>query len=428
MKILKASGIAFEKAMGKIDTRLFTGPAGVEKVVSRIIRDIRRRGDTALLSYTRKLDKVSYTSKTMRVSGEEFAKAEKASDPRVLKALKKAATRIKKFHARQKESSWAVEENGATLGQIVRPLSSVGIYVPGGKAAYPSSVLMNAIPAKLAGVSRIVMVTPTPGGEINPHVLMAAIIAGVDEVWKIGGAQAVAALAFGTKTIQRVDKIVGPGNAYVAEAKRQLYGIVDIDMVAGPSEILVIADESADPAMAAADLLSQAEHDENAYPILVTTSRDTALDIDEELKRQTKLLPRAALIRKCLRRNCYGFIVKNLDEGFELANRIAPEHLELLIKNAEKKVNRIKNAGAIFAGPWTPEALGDYMAGPNHVLPTGGSARFFSPLGVYDFVKRTSLLSFTRKGFRALARDVAVFAHEERLSAHARAVEMRLDY
>jgi len=426
MKIVKRSGRQFREVMARLDGRMESGPSNVEGAVSKIIRDVRKNGDKALLAYTKKFDKASFTTRTMKVSRREFDNAEKIADATVVRALEKSAVRITRFHRKQKEASWSAPEKDATLGQLIRPLESAGIYIPGGGASYPSSVLMNALPARIAGVKRIVMVTPAPGGALNPHTLVAAKIAGVTDIYKVGGAQAVAALAYGTKTIKPVDKITGPGNVYVAEAKRQVFGKVDIDMVAGPSEILVIADGSANPKFIAADLLSQAEHDENAYPLLVTTSSAIAAKVEKELETQTRALKRSALIRKCLRRNCFAIVVKSLNEAFEISNRIAPEHLELQVENADKYVSCVINAGAVFVGPWTPEALGDYSAGPNHTLPTGGSARFFSPLGVYDFVKRTSLLSFSEKGMRRLAKSVIAIAKEEGLSAHAHAVEIRI--
>ncbi len=426
MKIIKGSGREFEEVMARLDGRMEAGSSRVEGVVSKIIRDVRKNGDKTLLAYTKKFDKALFTTRTMKVSRREFEAASRKADAPVVRAMEKSAARIIRFHKKQKETSWLKPENGATLGQLIRPLESAGIYIPGGKASYPSSVLMNALPARIAGVKRIAMATPAPNGELNPHILVAAEIAGVDEVYKIGGAQAIAALAYGTKTVRPVDKIVGPGNVFVAEAKRQVFGKVDIDMIAGPSEILVIADGSADPKFVAADLLSQAEHDENAYPILVTTSRVLAARVERELEAQTKTLQRSAIIRKCLRRNCFAFLVGSLNEAFDLANRIAPEHLELQIKNAGKYIDKVVNAGALFIGPWTPEALGDYAAGPNHTLPTGGTARFSSPLGVYDFIKRTSLLSFSEKGLKRLAKNVIAIAKEEGFSAHARAVEIRI--
>lgn len=426
MKIVKSGDPSFNQAIKRLENRLSTGPAGVENTVSRIISDVKRRGDSALFAYMKKFDNLALTHATARVTDKEIREAEKSVKPATLNALKKAGARIRAFHLRQKEKSWTVTRGGETLGQIIRPLDSAGVYVPGGKASYPSSALMNIIPAKIAGVRRVVMVSPAPGGVMNPATITAAKIAGADEIWRIGGAQAVAALAFGTRTISPVDKIVGPGNAYVAEAKRQVFGKVDIDMIAGPSEILVFADDGSDPVFIAADLLSQAEHDENAYPILVTTSEKVALAVKTELVKQTKELGRSEIIRKCLSANCYGLVVKNVTEGFDLCNRIAAEHFELLIKDAEKHVGKVKNAGALFVGPWTPEALGDYMAGPNHVLPTGGSARFHSPLGVYDFIKRTSLLSYTRRALSALAPGAVAIAAEEGLTAHARAVLVRM--
>lgn len=426
MKIIASGDKGFEKAIERLDARMGAGDTSVEKTVRLIIDNVRKKGDSALLAYTKKFDRTSMTAKTVKVSDAEFAKAEKSADPEVANAMKKAIKRIRFFHKHQVEKSWRIEEPGATLGQIINPIEAVGIYVPGGKASYPSSVLMSVIPAKIASVKRIVMTAPAPDGVINPHVLLAAKLAGADEVYKIGGAQAIAALAFGTKTIAPVDKIVGPGNVYVAEAKRQVYGKVDIDMIAGPSEILIIADKHANSSHIAADLLSQAEHDENAWPILVTPSRKIADATKKELDTQSRLLSRHKIARSSLKKNCLMFVVKSLPEAFALSNRIAPEHLELLIKNADKHISKVKNAGALFVGPYTPEALGDYMAGPNHVLPTGGSARFFSPLGVYDFIKRTSLLHFSEKGFNALAKDVMTFAKEEKLTAHARAVEIRM--
>ncbi len=426
MKIFTSGSLQFDKALKRIDSRMEYGPSGVEDVVAQIIGDIRKRGDKALFACTKKFDRLTLTEDNVRVSEEEIDRAESESDRKVVSALKKALARIKRFHNNQKEKSWTITEDGARLGQIIGPLQSVGIYVPGGAASYPSSVLMNAVPASIAGVERIVMVTPAPDGYINPHALVAARLAKVTEIYRVGGAQGVAALAFGTGSIKPVDKIVGPGNVYVAEAKRQVFGKVDIDMVAGPSEILVVADDSADPAHIAGDLLSQAEHDANAYPILVTDSGELAQKVSIELKEQTKRLDRKEIIRACLKKNCYALVTQSIDEAIEISNRIAPEHLEIITTDAAKRVKQVKNAGAIFVGPWTPEALGDYMAGPNHVLPTGGSARFFSPLGVYDFMKRTSILNFTKKGLTMLADDVIALAREEKLTAHARAVEMRV--
>ncbi|MDH5510045.1 MAG: histidinol dehydrogenase [Nitrospinota bacterium] len=427
MKILVAGSLAFDKALTALDGRMGESSSGATaQVVSKIIADVRKRGDKALFAYTRKFDKITPSAKNIRLSDSEIGDMERHCHPKVVHALKTSAARIRRFHMRQVERSWSLNEPGATLGQIIRPIEAVGIYVPGGKASYPSSALMNAIPARIAGVKRIVMVSPAPGGLLNPHTIAAARIAGVDEIFRVGGAQAIAALAYGTSSITPVDKIVGPGNAYVAEAKRQVFGKVAIDMVAGPSEILIIADDAARPDVVAADLLSQAEHDEKAYPILVTTSAALASSVAGELKRQTKKLDRKDIVEACLKRNCFAFVVENIDGAVQIANRFGPEHLEILIKKPGAIVKKIENAGAIFVGPWTPEALGDYSAGPNHVLPTGGTARFYSPLGVYDFIKRTSYLNFTKAGFQKLAGGVMAVAREEGLDAHARAVEIRL--
>lgn len=427
MRIVKVGGADYAKILARLEGRMEDGSSGaVAKTVAGIIAAVRKRGDKALFEFTKKFDHLALTAGSVRLTEKEITAMERMADPKVVRALKTAAGRIRRFHRRQVERSWSVTEPGATLGQIIRPIEAVGIYVPGGKASYPSSALMNAIPARIAGVKRIVMASPAPGGQMNPHTVVAARIAGVDEIYRIGGAQAVAALAYGTASIAPVDKIVGPGNAYVAAAKRQVFGKVDIDMVAGPSEILIVADGSARPDVVAADLLSQAEHDENAYPILVTTSLALAQAVAEELKIQAASLPRRAIIEKCLRNNCFALVVDSLDAAVDVANRLGPEHLEIMTGQPDRIARKIINAGAIFVGPWTPEALGDYSAGPNHVLPTGGTARFSSPLGVYDFIKRTSYLSFTQSGFRKLAGGVMAVAREEGLSAHARAVEIRL--
>ena len=427
MRIIRSGDRNFERTLSALDGRMGETSAGATtEVVGKIIADVRKRGDKALLAYTKKFDRIAPAAKNIRLSDAEISDMERLCNPEVVYALNASAKRIRKFHMRQVERSWSASEPGAKLGQIIRPIEAVGIYVPGGKASYPSSALMNAIPARIAGVKRIVMVSPAPGGEMNPHTIAAARIAGVDEIYRVGGAQAIAALAYGTGSIAPVHKIVGPGNAYVAEAKRQVFGKVAIDMVAGPSEILVIADDSARPEVVAADLLSQAEHDENAYPILVTTSHALAKAVAVELKTQTALLDRQDIVKACLRRNCFAFVVEDMDLATRIANRFGPEHLEIITRKPEGIVKKIENAGAIFVGPWTPEALGDYSAGPNHVLPTGGTARFYSPLGVYDFIKRTSYLNFTKAGFEKLADGVMAVAREEGLDAHARAVEIRL--
>ena len=427
MNFLKFGQPGFEKFFRKIEGRAGEVPASVEKTVRRIIEDVRKTGDAALVSYTEKFDGVKLIPKRFRVTEKEIERAYRETPEEDVDALRLAARRISDFHERQKTQSWFLqEESGAMLGQRVMPLECVGIYVPGGKASYPSSVLMNAIPAKAAGVPRVVMCVPAPVGKLSPGVLVAADMAGVDEIYKIGGAQAVAAMAYGTKTIPRVDKIVGPGNIYVATAKRLVFGAVDIDMVAGPSEILVVADNTASPAFIAADLLSQAEHDEMASAILVTDSPELAKNVETELKAQISVLPRRAVAGKSLK--SYGAIIlaRDLGEAADIANRIAPEHLELAVDRPMELLPRIKNAGAIFMGHYTPEAVGDYCAGPNHVLPTGGTARFFSPLSTDDFVKKSSVLMYTKEALQELAPAVLRIAKMEGLDAHARMVEKRL--
>jgi histidinol dehydrogenase len=427
MNFLKYGQSGFEKFFGKIEGRAGEVPAAVEKTVRKIIGDVRKSGDAALISYTEKFDGVKLAPKKIRVSEKEIEKAFEDVPEEDIDALRLAARRIADFHERQKTQSWFVQEvSGAMLGQRVLPLECVGIYVPGGKASYPSSVLMNAVPAKVAGVPKVVMCVPAPGGKLNPGVLVAADLAGVDEIYKVGGAQAVAAMAYGTKTIPRVDKIVGPGNIYVATAKRLVFGAVDIDMVAGPSEILVVADKTANPAFVAADMLSQAEHDEMASAVLVTDSPELADAVKLELDAQVKELPRRKVAEKSLADFGAIILVRDLLEAAEIANRIAPEHLELSVDRPMELLPRLKNAGAIFMGHYTPEAVGDYCAGPNHVLPTGGTARFFSPLSTDDFVKKSSVLMYTKEALEELAPAVLRIAKMEGLDAHARMVEKRL--
>jgi histidinol dehydrogenase len=393
----------------------------IVKSTENILQAVRRRGDAALAQYTRKFDGHGRT----RLTPAEVRKHATRADRSTVKALELSARRIRKFHLRQREKSWSWKEDGIRLGQIIRPLERVGIYVPGGTAAYPSTVLMNVIPAQVAGVQEIAITVPTPEGKINAAVMAAIALLGVEEVYPVGGAQAIAALAYGTKTIRKVDKIVGPGNVYVATAKRMVFGAVDIDLIAGPSEILVVADGTAESSFIAADLLSQAEHDELASSVLVTPSRSLAEEVRGELKGQLSGLPRSGVARKSL--SAFGAIilVKDLREACAIVNRIAPEHLEVMTASPGKLLPELKNAGAIFLGKWTPEALGDYSAGPNHTLPTGGTARWASPLGVYDFLKRSSLLEFTQKGFRKLAGTVETIAGSEGLGAHAQAVRIR---
>ncbi len=392
--------------------------------VSKIVRDVRTLGDEAVAKYTKDFD--GFTPDTSRVPLEVRNKAYKEATNDFKRILESAKFNIERFHKKQVVTDWEVTpERGQRMGQLVRPLESVALYVPGGKAAYPSSVLMNAIPAQLAGVKRIVIVTPAgPDGTVNPSVLTAATLLGIDEIYRIGGAQAIAAVAYGTESIPPVDKIVGPGNMYVAEAKRQVYGQVDIDMIAGPSEVLVIADDSANPQWIAADLLAQGEHDEAAGMILVTTSEKIASKVSAELVRQANVLSRSEILKTSLR-GVKAYVVDSIDTGVELSNLIAPEHLELQVSDPFTYLDKVQNAGSIFLGAYTPETLGDYLAGPNHTLPTSGAARYASPLGVYDFIKRPSYLSFTQEALRDLARDLEYFANEEGLTAHANAVTVR---
>jgi histidinol dehydrogenase len=399
----------------------------IDAIVVEIIADVRKRGDAALIEYTEKFDRVKLTPKTIRVSARELRDALTHLPKDQRRALELAARRIAAFHKKTVEKPFSYTDNlGMRLGQMVRPLDRVGIYVPGGMGAYPSSVLMNAIPARVAGVREIVMVSPPSAESERPEVMAAAAIAGVNEFYRVGGAHAVAALAYGTSSIAPVDKIVGPGNAYVQAAKRMVYGVVDIDKMAGPSEVLVIADESAHPDWVAADLIAQAEHgsgDESA--LMLTPSRKVADAVAEALERALADLPRAAAVEQVLEKRGALVVVRDLEEAFELANRIAPEHLELDIRNPARWLPKVKAAGAIFLGPMSPAPLGDYLAGPNHVLPTGGSARFASPLGAYDFLKRTSIIAASANAIRKLGPTVARLARMEGFEGHARAMEAR---
>lgn len=399
----------------------------VSRRVKEIVGRVREEGDAALFEYTARFDKAEINASNVLVTREEIDRAYEAASPEWLEAMREAARRITAFHEKQKQNTWINFDAAISLGQKVTPLSRVGVYVPGGTAAYPSSVLMNVLPAKVAGVREIVMVTPPgkDGGVSYPLALVAADIAGVDRIYKVGGAQAVAALAFGTESIPRVDKITGPGNIYVANAKREVFGHVGIDMVAGPSEVLVIADDTADPRYVAADLLSQAEHDPLAAAILVTDSAVLADAVDAELARQTALLPRRDVVEQSL--SAYGTIVvaPTLADCADIANQIAPEHLELSVAEPYALLPLIENAGAIFMGHWSPEPLGDYLAGPNHVLPTSGTARFFSPLSVDDFVKKSSLICCSRAELERVADQVILLAKQEGLDAHANSVAIR---
>ena len=427
MKITRYDEPDFEATISLLETRGEMVPEGVMETVFEIVGDVRRRGDEAVAEYTLRFDGLDLTSAGMELDLDELDRALEeipADDREIIEA---AAGSIREFHQRQLDESWTYEPSpGIKLGQKVTPIERVGLYVPGGTAAYPSSVLMNAIPARVAGVDQLIMVVPAPGGEVNRTVLAAAAVVGVDRIFTIGGAQAVAALAYGTQTVPRVDKIVGPGNIYVAMAKKVVFGDVDIDMIAGPSEILVLADSSADPAFAAADLLSQAEHDPLAYPILVTDDEEILNRTAEETRRQIELLPRQDIARQSLDSRGHLILTDNMEQAISVVNRIAVEHLELMVADPEKTLDSITNAGAIFLGMYTAEALGDYMAGPNHVLPTGGTARFFSPLGVYDFIKRSSVIWYDREALMESAGMVARFARLEGLEAHARAVDLRV--
>ena len=399
-----------------------------EKRVRSILLDIQRRGDKALLHYIKRFDDPSLSIAKIQVKRSEIQQAYQEIPKEFLKTLKRSAHRIRKFH-RLTFNQWSehFREKGILLGRVMRPLERVGIYVPGGKASYPSTVLMSAIPAKVAGVSTLLMATPSIHGGINPAVLVAADLAGIDQVYKMGGAQAIAAMAYGTESIPKVDKIVGPGNPYVATAKRLVYGVVDVDMVAGPSEILVISDGKTPARFIASDLISQAEHDERALAILITPSEAHGREVGEEIKRQLSLLKRRTIASESLKQRGAILVVHHLRKAIDLANRIAPEHLELSVQNPLKYLKAIKHAGALFLGCYTPEAIGDYMAGPNHVLPTGGTARFFSPLSVEDFIKWTNLMRFDRKALRRFEKDLKKFTAWEGLEGHFKAIKMRLE-
>jgi histidinol dehydrogenase len=395
---------------------------------SQIVEAVKSRGDDALLEFAEKFDGAILTSTQLRVTEDEIADAYTKVAPEFLAALRRAKQNIAEFHKKQLRQSWLEpDEQGSILGQLIRPLERVGVYVPGGTAAYPSSVLMNAVPARVAGVKEIVMVTPAKGGQnIVPEVLVAAKEAGVDEIYKVGGAQAIAALAFGTGTIAKVDKITGPGNIYVTLAKKLVYGEVDIDMLAGPSEILVVADESADPAYVAADLLSQAEHDVLASAILITNSRSLLESVDTELAKQLEELPRKDIAAKSMQDYGAAILVDSIEEGINLANKFAPEHLELMLLEPFRYLGLVKNAGAVFLGKYSPEPLGDYFAGPNHVLPTGGTARFYSPLNIDTFCKKLSVISYSEQSLKGAAEDIMLLARTEGLDAHANAIKVRV--
>ena len=399
-----------------------------EGTVAEIVDNVREKGDEALFAYTQKFDHIELTAENIRVTEEEIEEAYRLVDPALLDVIRKALVNIRSFHEKQRKYSWFdTREDGILLGQKISPLQTVGVYVPGGKAVYPSSVLMNIVPAKVAGVSRIVMTTPCRDGRVSPTTLVAANEAGVDDIYRVGGAQAIAALAHGTESIPKVDKIVGPGNIFVALAKKAVYGFVGIDSIAGPSEITVLADETANARFVAADLLSQAEHDELASAILVTTSKELAHAVSAEVDGFLKVLSRAEIIRKSLDNYGYILLVDSIEEGIDVVNSIAPEHLEIVTASPFDVMTRVHNAGAMFLGPWSSEPLGDYFAGPNHVLPTNGTARFFSPLSVDDFVKKSSIVYYAEEALRAVHTDIETFARAEELTAHANSVAVRFE-
>ena len=400
-----------------------------EAAVADILANVKEKGDEALFSYTKEFDKVEVTPETIRVTEAEIEEAYKAVDASLLEVIRKALVNIRSYHEKQRQNSWFTStENGTMLGQKVTPLNRVGVYVPGGKAVYPSSVLMNIVPAKVAGVPHIVMTTPSgKDGKVNPSTLVAAKEAGADEIYKVGGAQAIGALAYGTASIQKVDKIVGPGNIFVALAKKAVYGHVSIDSIAGPSEILVLADETANAHYVAADLLSQAEHDEMASTILITTSTELAQNVEKEIEGYLKVLSRKEIIEKSLENFGYILIAEDMDEAIEAANEIASEHMEIVTKNAFEVMMKVRNAGAIFIGEYSSEPLGDYFAGPNHVLPTNGTAKFFSALSVDDFIKKSSIVYYSRSALQEIHKDIIQFASSEQLTAHANSIAVRFE-
>ena len=429
MKITKLTNETKNKLMSNLLKRTTDDYTEQENVVKEVIKNIHDRGDAALFEYTKKFDKADINASNIRVTDAEIEEAYGFVDDDLIKVIRKSIENIKSFHELQKRNSWInTYENGSILGQRVTPIESVGVYVPGGKAAYPSTVLMNVIPAKVAGVSKIVMTTPCNAeGKVYPTTLVAAKEAGVTEIYKVGGSQAIAALAYGTESIPKVDKIVGPGNIYVATAKRLCYGHVSIDSVAGPSEILVLADETANPKYVAADLLSQAEHDELASATLVTTSEKLAGEVSEWVDKFTAELSRKEIIQKSIDNFGNIFVADTMADAVDATNEIAPEHLEILTSDPWQVMTQIKNAGAIFLGEYSSEPLGDYFAGPNHVLPTNGTARFFSPLGVDDFVKKSSIICYSQSALEAVHTDIETFAKAEGLTAHANSIAVRFN-
>ena len=429
MRTLKLTEETKKELLGNLLNRNPGSYVEYEDTVNGIISDIRNNGDKALFEYTEKFDKCVIDASSIRITKEEIEEAYKALDPEFVEVMKKSAENIRAFHEKQKRNTWIdTKEDGSILGQRILPIEISGVYVPGGKAAYPSSVLMNVVPAKVAGVERIVMCTP-PGkdGKVNPGTLVAADLAGVTEAYKVGGAQAIAAMAFGTESVPKVDKITGPGNIFVALAKKACFGHVSIDSIAGPSEILVLADETANARYVAADLLSQAEHDEMASAILITTSQELADNVSKEIDGFLQTLSRADIIKKSLDNYGYIFVAENMEDAIEAANAVASEHLEIITANPYETMTKIRNAGAIFLGDYSSEPLGDYYAGPNHILPTNRTARFFSPLSVDDFVKKTSIISYSRAALEKVHTDIELFAKQEGLTAHANSIAVRFE-
>ena len=422
IKILKYGEISADEIFARNESEL-----DVSDIVTDIIADVRKNGDRALIAYAKKFDKAELTS--LEVTDAEMEEAFASVEPEFIEILKQAAANIRAFHEKQMRQGFSIrKDHGVVIGQKITPIEKAGLYVPGGTAAYPSTVLMDSIPAKIAGCKEICIATPpSANGKISPVILAAAKIAGVDRIFKMGGAQAIAALAYGTQTIPKVDKIVGPGNAFVAEAKRQVFGKVSIDMIAGPSEILVIADGKSDPVYVAADLLSQAEHDKMASAVLVTDSEVLALQVQREIEKQLSVLPRQEIARASIENNGKIIVATDFDDVLAVANEIAPEHLELCVDNPFDYLDKIQNAGSIFMGRYCPEALGDYFAGPNHTLPTSGTARFSSPLSVDDFIKKTQYTYYTKEALEEVGNQVAFFAEKEGLSAHARSATVRLE-
>lgn len=443
MKIVKAKELGAEKIeklltkaafdevelnpkIREANKKLFGADLTAAEVVERIVSEVRRDGDQAVMKYTKLIDRADFTPEQFLVSEEEYAAAEKAAAPAIVESLRRAAENVRRYHQEQKPNSWMTyREQGSILGQSVIPLDRVGIYVPGGTAAYPSSVIMNAVPAAVAGVGEIIMMVPPKNGKINPYVLLAAREAGVSKIYKIGGAQAIAAMAFGTETIPRVDKITGPGNIFVTLAKKAVYGHCDIDMLAGPSEILIVADGTADPVYTAADMLSQAEHDTLASSIVITDDADFAARVAAEAEEQLAKLPRQEIARASIDTNGLIVIAEDIMQAMEFANVSAPEHMEILTEQPFQLLPYVRHAGAVFLGAYSPEPLGDYFAGPNHVLPTGGTARYYSVLNVETFMKRTSIISYTQPALENVSDDVIRLAEAEGLQAHANAIRIR---